>query len=703
MLSSVSRPPQANDEMLTIMAGQLVGTFSSFYRPGSGETADMFENTMDDNVRYLVYLFLARLCLGYLAVFGFRMSSIRISAAIRLAYMEALFKQPISTLDVLPPGQTAAIITITANNLQVGISEKLSSLIQSVSLVVAALFIAFDESWLLTLVTSTGLVFIISFYGVTIPLLVRKLKEVELADRMAASVASEVFSSIRMISACQAEGKMSTRFANWVREGQRRGLSMSPLIAMQQAPVFFAIHATFALSFWFAIELYREEKIDSVTTMIIVLMSIISIVMSIGNIASPMTAAVQAAGAAGIMFSIIDAPRPSPSISLRGDVVSVSQDIVLEHINFAYPVRHDVKVLTNVNLRFPVGKMTAIVGASGSGKSTIVGLLERWYQLDGNVVDNAMTLYFRNGTIKVGDHNLHDIDLQWWRSQIGLVQQEPFLFNDTIYRNVEFGLIGTEWENAYTTTKRKLVMRACEEAFADEFIRRLPQGYDTSIGEAGLKLSGGQRQRLAIARAIIRQPALLILDEATSAIDVRGERMVQAALDRVSRGRTTVVIAHRLSTIMKADNIAVLKNGHVVQQGTHVELLSDESGAYYALANAQQLSLSHDSAKQETMSDEDISFKQVISEKYSDIDLDTDDDNILRRKVEDNDTRVLFGSFKLFVYECWESQWVWYSLMLFSCVGAGLAFPIQSYLFAKLISLFNFWGKELEILTNFWW
>lgn len=251
-------------------------------------------------------------------------------------------------------------------------------------------------------------------------------------------------------------------------------------------------------------------------------------------------------------------------------------------------------------------------------------MLERWYELDGDkrfvlpesaikdekaekekkkkedeakatgsidetpVSTPAITL---SGSISVGGHNLDTVGLKWWRSQIGLVQQEPFIFNDTIYKNVEFGLIGSQWEHADEATKKTLVEEACKEAFADEYITRLPQGYDTPVGDAGIKLSGGQRQRLAIARSIIKRPTILILDEATSSIDVRGERLVQAALDKVSEGRTTITIAHRLSTIKKADKIIVLRKGKLVEQGTHDSLLADENGAYWALVNAQKLSM----------------------------------------------------------------------------------------------------------------
>lgn len=253
-----------------------------------------------------------------------------------------------------------------------------------------------------------------------------------------------------------------------------------------------------------------------------------------------------------------------------------------------------------MQLRFEPGKITAIVGASGSGKSTIVGLLERWYELDVEKryvlpesavkdkkktdaeleqekaekeqkkleedLEGPKTPVELSGAILIGGQNLDSIDLKWWRTQIGLVQQEPFVFNDTIFRNVEFGLIGSQWEHADVETKKRLVEEACKEAYADEYISRLPMGYETAVGDAGIKLSGGQRQRLAIARSIVKRPKILILDEATSAIDVRGERLVQAALDKVSEGRTTITIAHRLSTIKKADKIIVLRKGQLVSR-----------------------------------------------------------------------------------------------------------------------------------------
>ncbi|KAI9647283.1 hypothetical protein NHQ30_003666 [Ciborinia camelliae] len=216
--------------LMNVVFSELVGDFSGFYDPHSDETKEVFIQAINQNV----------LLLDYVAVLGFRMVSIRISASMRISYLNALFRQPISVLDTLPSGQTASIITITANILQLGISEKLSMFLQSMSLIFSALIVAFYYNWLLTLVTSTGLIFIIAFYSFTIPRLVKMLKQVEEADRVSSSIASEVFSSIRMVVACEAGGKMSKRYAAWVKESRRRGLLMSPLVAIQQAPGMFS-------------------------------------------------------------------------------------------------------------------------------------------------------------------------------------------------------------------------------------------------------------------------------------------------------------------------------------------------------------------------------------------------------------------------------------------------------------------------------
>lgn len=198
-----------------------------------------------------------------------------------------------------------------------------------------------------------------------------------------------------------------------------------------------------------------------------VFFSVMVAVSVMGNIASPLIIISKAASAAGAFFEMLDSEKIDAS-GLGGSDASAEVDIVLENIHFAYPSRPDTKALNGLNARFQRGKTTALVGPSGSGKSTIVALLERWYQLSG-------TSNKDQGAIYVGQHNVNDLDLKWWRSQVGLVQQEPVLFNDTIFNNISLGLIGTKWEHETHEKKKELIENACREAFADEFIQRLPK------------------------------------------------------------------------------------------------------------------------------------------------------------------------------------------------------------------------------------
>ncbi|KAJ2996459.1 hypothetical protein NUW58_g973 [Xylaria curta] len=653
-----------------------------------------------DPGKWRMYLFIGRFILGYIATLGFRMMSLHISSALRLAYVKALLELPVSLLDTQPPGQIAAIITATANTLQIGISEKLAIIIQTLSLLVTALIVAYTHNWKLSLVTSSGLLLITICYCVTIPFLVRNMKQVEDANIKASAVASETFTSIRMVAACDAEMKVVERYRKWVDEANRRGLRLSGIIAIQQATIYFSVYSTFALAFWFAVKLLTNYEIENVGAAITILMCVTMIAMGVGNIAAPLSAAARAAGAARILFNGIDAPRPVTT-GFKHPEASATENIVLWNVNFTYPTRPNLKVLDNLNLIIPAGKVTAIVGPSGSGKSTIVALIQRWYEMDGDMGDKKLILYFRNGSVTVGGRKLTDLDLKWWRSQIGLVQQEPFLFNQTIFENVASGLIGSEWEDSDITIKRELVQAACKEAYADEFISRLPDGYETPVGDAGIKLSGGQRQRLAIARAIIKQPKILILDEATSSIDVRGEKVVQAALDRVSQNRTTIMIAHRLATVKKADNIVVLAKGKVVQWGNHESLMAAIGGPYWLLTQSQELRMGEDSHA------DDIS--EITEEEKRTMDLMTldkskDDKFGGDGTVDDGAAWIpkgIFRSFGTLLLEQ-ERSLPWYMIMLFGALIAGASPPVQAYIFANLIASFALWGSLLREITTFW-
>jgi ATP-binding cassette subfamily B protein len=238
--------------------------------------------------------------------------------------------------------------------------------------------------------------------------------------------------------------------------------------------------------------------------------------------------------------------------------------LTIEALNFHYPSRPQHAALSQLNARIETGQTVAIVGPSGAGKSTLFGLLLRFYDP-------------QNGRITLDGVALQDMALSDLRQRIGIVPQEAVIFSGTALDNIRYGK---------PSASREEVMAAAQAAFAHEFIEELPQGYDTFLGERGVRLSGGQRQRIAIARAILKNPPLLLLDEATSALDAHSERMVQAALNRAMQDRTTLVIAHRLSTVQQADVIWVMERGALVEQGTHAELLA-KGGLYASLAALQ--------------------------------------------------------------------------------------------------------------------
>lgn len=495
---------------------------------------------------------------------------------------------------------------------------------------------------------------------------------------------------------------------------------------------------TRAVGFWYGTRAVTQGIVDGIGSIVIVLFSVFLMAISLERMSGPLIAASKATVAAASFFAVIDAPQPKNG-TLRDPDVSADGDIVFEGITFAYPGRPNTKVLDDLNLTIEAGKVTAIVGPSGSGKSTIVALVERWYTLHsqvsiskaiekkvekkgpkkqdkkpkhkkpfwprsktkGNqaeaeeqqdqdaVADTAITPIPDekdsgepiplSGSVVTAGHNLDDIDVKWWRSQIGLVQQEPFLFNDTIYANVMHGLVGTKWENEPLEAKQELVRDACKEAFADEFIDRLPDGYETQVGDSGLKLSGGQRQRLAIARSIVKKPKILVLDEATSAIDVRSEKIIQAALDRVSKGRTTITIAHRLSTIAKADKIVVLQKGKLMEQGTHESLLSNEEGVYSGLVRAQRLTLGREEEAEDSDALEDKEAEEIQAilsrEKSASKAIAGGGEAEIESQWVN---RGLTGSFGRLLYEQ-RSRFPFYLLIILAAAGIASGTPLQAW------------------------
>ena len=287
------------------------------------------------------------------------------------------------------------------------------------------------------------------------------------------------------------------------------------------------------------------------------------------NLANPVKrlsrvyAAIQKAmAAADRVFAVMDLNEKITDVPGAKPLPPIKGKVEFKDITFSY--KEGQPALQHISLKAEPGQMIALVGPSGSGKSTIANLIPRFYDVD-------------SGVITIDDHDIRQVTADSLREQIGLVPQETMLFSTSVMENIRYGRLEATDEE---------VIEAAKAANAEEFIKELPEGYDTKLGERGLNLSGGQRQRLAIARAILKNPRVLILDEATSALDTESEKIVQDALDNLMLGRTSFVIAHRLSTIFNADQIFVVENGHLREHGTHEELLA-AGGLYSNLYNIQ--------------------------------------------------------------------------------------------------------------------
>ncbi len=287
---------------------------------------------------------------------------------------------------------------------------------------------------------------------------------------------------------------------------------------------------------------------------------------AIASLGALYTSLAGAVGATERILEILDeAPEYIYKENNGENIEKMEGDIRYEQVQFSYPGRPDVQVLKGVSLHIPQGARIALVGASGSGKSTLVQLLMRFYSPN-------------QGRITIGNESIDSFDLLSYRKNFAIVPQEVVLFGGTIRENIAYGKPDAHQEE---------IEAAAQQANALDFILGFPEGFDTLVGERGIKLSGGQKQRIAIARALLKNPAFLILDEATSSLDAESERVVQEALNALMVGRTSIIIAHRLATIREVDQIYVIDKGEIIETGTHDELLNKENGAYAQLARLQ--------------------------------------------------------------------------------------------------------------------
>jgi len=399
--------------------------------------------------------------------------------------------------------------------------------------------------------------------GLYVGRLVRRLsRKSQDALARAGEVAEETFSGIRTVRTFNRETMEIESYSAQVEDAFLLSKHRSKAVAIFMGATSFAGYASIAVVLWYGGRLVLENSM-SVGELISFILYTLIVAGALGAMASLYANFMQAAGAServfGLMERITHIPRGSGST-----LPNPQGKITFDNVCFAYPTRGDIEVLKNINLSIAPGQRIALVGPSGSGKSTIAALISRLY-------DPV------SGDIALDDVSLRQLEAGWLREQIGVVSQEPILFSATIAQNIRY---------ARADATDDEVQEAARIANALEFVENFPEGMETQVGERGVQLSGGQKQRIAIARAVLKDPKILILDEATSALDTQSEHLVKQALERLMENRTTLVIAHRLSTVQGADRVLVIHNGSVEEEGTHAELLK-QGGIYNKLVERQ--------------------------------------------------------------------------------------------------------------------
>ncbi|KAF5577940.1 ATP-binding protein cassette subfamily B (MDR TAP) member 1 [Fusarium pseudocircinatum] len=600
--------------LMTVVFGNLQGVFENFFVHRT-LTSSAFNDKLVEFVLYFVYLGIGEFIVVYISTVGFIYTGEHLAAKIREHYLESCLRQNIGFFDQIGAGEVVTRITSDTNLIQDGISEKVSLTLAAVATFVSAFIIGFIKYWKLTLILfSTVVALLINMGGGSSFILKYNRQSLE-AYAHGGSLADEVISSIRNAVAFGTQERLARQYDAHLKNAEYFGFRVKGAVACMIAGMMMVLYLNYGLAFWQGSKMLVDGE-TSLSNILTILMAVMIGAFNLGNVAPNIQAFTNAVAAAAKIFNTIDRASPLDSSSNEGEKLeNIQGSIRLSKIKHIYPSRPEVTVMDDVSLEIPAGKVTALVGASGSGKSTIVGLVERFY-------DPVQ------GTVYLDGHDISKLNLRWLRQQMALVSQEPTLFGTTIFNNIRHGLIGTKYEDASEEKQRELVIEAAKKANAHDFVSSLPEKYETNVGERGFLLSGGQKQRIAIARAIVSDPKILLLDEATSALDTKSEGVVQAALENASEGRTTITIAHRLSTIRDAHNIVVMSDGRIVEQGTHNELLENK-GPYSKLVSAQKIAAAETMTPEEqaAIDEEEASLmRKMTSEKQAANIADPNDD-----------------------------------------------------------------------------
>ncbi|KAI4527252.1 ste6-like protein [Schizophyllum commune Loenen D] len=694
----------AAQPLMSLLFGNLTQDFVTFQmmvisaQNGDAEAAAQipqaaanFRHSSSLNASYLVYIGIGMMVCVYIYMVGWVYTGEVNAKRLRESYLRATLRQDIAYFDNVGAGEIATRIQTDTHLVQQGTSEKVALVVSFLAAFVTGFVLAYVRSWRLALAMSS-IIPCIAITGGVMNKFVSKYMQLSLKHvAEGGSVAEEVISTVRTAQAFGTQKILSAIYDVHSNNAEAVDLKAAIAHGAGLSCFFFVIYSSYALAFDFGTTLIGRGEADA-GIVVNVFFAILIGSFSLALLAPEMQAITHARGAAAKLYATIDRIPDIDSYSTEGlKPDTVHGDIVLENVKFSYPSRPTVPVVRGVNLHFKAGQTCALVGASGSGKSTAISLIERFYDPS-------------EGVVKLDGVNLKDLNIKWLRSQIGLVGQEPTLFATTIRNNVAHGLINTPYEHASDEEKFELIKKACIEANADGFISKLPEGYDTMVGERAMLLSGGQKQRIAIARAIVSDPRILLLDEATSALDTQSEGIVQDALDKASQGRTTITIAHRLSTIKDADQIFVMGDGLVLEQGTHNELLEKE-GAYARLVQAQKIREAVEPTRVETddgtINVEDAAPEDMEKAAAEEVPLGRQQSNVSgrslaseileKRNAEKAGKKQKYSAVQLFkrMAAINSDSYTLYVLGIIAAIATGAVYPAFGIVFSQAIGGFS--------------
>ncbi|WP_338792904.1 ABC transporter transmembrane domain-containing protein [Bernardetia sp. MNP-M8] len=517
----------------------------------------------------LVVVIVIQVIFSFFRVYLFAQVSEYSMADIRKALYQKYLTLPMSFYDKHRSGELMSRITADVALLQDTFSVTLAEFFRQIITLIVGLGILFVKTPKLTFFM-LGVMPVLIIGAIIFGKFIRKLSK-KTQDQLATSniIVEETIQAIATVKAFTNEIFESNRYSTTQNSVIQTALKAATYRGGFVSFIVFAIFGSITAVFWYGATLLAAGDLTSgdLISFIIYSMFIAGSIGGLGNIYGQIQKAI---GASERVLEILGEESES-ELTYATEKSNINQNpiqgnISFKDVRFSYPTRTDVEVLQGLSLDIKAGEKIALVGHSGAGKSTIIQLLERFYDP-------------QTGTIEVDGKNNLEYDLSFYRSAIGIVPQEILLFGGTIRENIAYGK---------PTATEEEIISAAKQANAFKFIETFPEGLETLVGERGVKLSGGQRQRIAIARAILRNPKILILDEATSSLDAESEQLVQEALDTLMKDRTTIIIAHRLATIRKVDTIYVIENGQISEQGTHESLVNQE-GTYNQLVRLQLL------------------------------------------------------------------------------------------------------------------